>query len=148
MGDAHVDPPQLQRGGLPGRPGVEPDLRTPRAVRRDLDPARVHSVRATAQLEHGLLGGEPTCQGCRPASSALCLLGRGVDPVEVALPPAEQRRLDRGDALYVTARAGSDVRRVTGYQDFVDNAPLDLVFVADHGRMKLVPAGDRQSIQS
>ena len=39
--------------------------------------------------------------------------------------------------------AGKDVRRVTGYQDFVDEAPLDLVFVADHGRMHLVPAGQR-----
>jgi len=29
----------------------------------------------------------------------------------------------------------SDVRRVTGNQDFVDTAPLDLVFVADHARM-------------
>ena len=27
-----------------------------------------------------------------------------------------------------------DVRRVTGYQDFVDNAPLDLIYVADHPR--------------
>ena len=36
--------------------------------------------------------------------------------------------------------AGADLRRVTGYQDFVDEAPVDLVFVADHGRMKLVPA--------
>jgi nitroreductase len=39
----------------------------------------------------------------------------------------------------------SDVRRVTGNQDFVDTAPLDLVFVADHSRMKLVPAGQRQT---
>jgi hypothetical protein len=39
----------------------------------------------------------------------------------------------------------SDVRRVTGNQDFVDTAPLDLVFVADHSRMKLVPAGQRQA---
>jgi nitroreductase len=38
----------------------------------------------------------------------------------------------------------SDVRRVTGNQDFVDSAPLDLVFVADHSRMKLVPAAQRQ----
>lgn len=37
----------------------------------------------------------------------------------------------------------SDVRRVTGNQDFVDTAPLDLVFVADHARMKLVPAAQR-----
>lgn len=39
----------------------------------------------------------------------------------------------------------SDVRRVTGNQDFVDTAPLDLVFVADHSRMKLIPAGQRQT---
>lgn len=38
-----------------------------------------------------------------------------------------------------------DVRQVTGYQDFVDNAPLDLVYVADHARMKLVPAGRREA---
>lgn len=37
----------------------------------------------------------------------------------------------------------SDVRRVTGNQDFVDTAQLDLVFVADHTRMKLVPAAQR-----
>jgi nitroreductase len=39
----------------------------------------------------------------------------------------------------------SDVRRVTGHQDFVDTAPLDLVFVADHARMKLVPAAQREA---
>lgn len=38
----------------------------------------------------------------------------------------------------------SDVRRVTGYQDFVDEAPLDLVFVADHSRMGLVPVQRRE----
>ena len=44
--------------------------------------------------------------------------------------------------------ASCDLRRVTGYQDFVDEAPLDLVFVADHGRMKLIPAGQRESYAS
>jgi nitroreductase len=39
----------------------------------------------------------------------------------------------------------SDVRRVTGYQDFVDDAALDLIFVADHARMKLVPASQREA---
>lgn len=39
----------------------------------------------------------------------------------------------------------TDVRRVTGYQDFVDTAPLDLIYVADHGRMKLVPAAQREA---
>lgn len=38
-----------------------------------------------------------------------------------------------------------DVRRVTGNQDFVDSAPLDLVFVADHARMKLVPVAQREA---
>jgi SagB-type dehydrogenase family enzyme len=36
-----------------------------------------------------------------------------------------------------------DVRGVTGYQDFVDDAALDLIYVADHGRMGLVPASRR-----
>jgi nitroreductase len=45
-------------------------------------------------------------------------------------------------------RVSSDVRRVTGYQDFVDSAPLDLIFVADHSRMKLVPASMRESYAS
>lgn len=39
----------------------------------------------------------------------------------------------------------ADVRRVTGYQDFVDSAPLDLVYVADHARMKMVPAAQREA---
>ena len=41
--------------------------------------------------------------------------------------------------------AALDVRRVTGYQDFVDDAALDLIFVADHTRMKLVPAAQREA---
>jgi hypothetical protein len=41
--------------------------------------------------------------------------------------------------------AATDVRRVTGYQDFVDTAPLDLVYVADHTRMRLVPAAWREA---
>ena len=35
------------------------------------------------------------------------------------------------------------MRRVTGNQDFVDTAPLDLVYVADHTRMKLVSVAQR-----
>jgi len=40
--------------------------------------------------------------------------------------------------------AAADIRRITGYQDFVDDAPLDLVYVADHTRMHMVPAAQRQ----
>jgi nitroreductase len=39
----------------------------------------------------------------------------------------------------------SDVRGLTGYQDFVDSAALDLIYVADHSRMALVPAAKRES---
>ena len=42
----------------------------------------------------------------------------------------------------------TDVRRVTGYQDFVDDAPLDLVYVADHTRMRMVPASQRGAYSS
>lgn len=38
-----------------------------------------------------------------------------------------------------------DARRVTGYQDFVDEAPLDLIYVADRAHTLAVPA-DRRSI--
>lgn len=41
--------------------------------------------------------------------------------------------------------AATDVRGVTGYQDFVDDAPLDIVFVADHARMRLVPVEQRET---
>jgi nitroreductase len=43
---------------------------------------------------------------------------------------------------------GSDPRRVTGYQDFVDEAALDLVYVADQSRMRLVPVAQRASYAS
>lgn len=32
-----------------------------------------------------------------------------------------------------------DARRVTGYQDFVDHAPLDLIYVADHAHTGPIP---------
>jgi hypothetical protein len=37
---------------------------------------------------------------------------------------------------------------VTGYQDFVDEAPLDLAYVADHSRMTLIPVASRDSLAS
>jgi nitroreductase len=52
------------------------------------------------------------------------------------------------DANQLQLVAGADLRRVTGYQDFVDEAPLDLVYVADHGRMMLVPVASRESFAS
>jgi nitroreductase len=81
--------------------------------------------------------------GHRTAPSAIN--GQEID-LYVALP--------HGAYLYDAAAhalervAASDLRRVTGYQDFVDEAPLDLVYVADHGRMRMVPAAQRESYAS
>jgi len=66
--------------------------------------------------------------------------------VYVALPAGAYLYDAAANALQLVA--GSDVRRVTGYQDFVDEAPLDLVYVADHGRMTLIPVASRESFAS
>jgi nitroreductase len=66
--------------------------------------------------------------------------------IYVALPAGAYLYDPTANALQLTA--GSDVRRITGYQDFVDEAPLDLVFVADHSRMTLIPVASRDSFAS
>jgi nitroreductase len=66
--------------------------------------------------------------------------------VYAALPTGAFLYDAAGNAL--TRVAAADVRRVTGYQDFVDEAPLDLVYVADHTRMRMVPASQRDSYAS
>lgn len=62
--------------------------------------------------------------------------------VYVALPQGAYCYDAKAHALRLAAAA--DLRRVTGYQDFVDDAPLDLVYVADHTRMALVAASQRE----
>jgi SagB-type dehydrogenase family enzyme len=66
--------------------------------------------------------------------------------VFVALPGGAYRYDAAAHRLRLVTAA--DVRNVTGYQDFVDRAPLDLVFVADHARMKLVPVAMRNCYAS
>jgi hypothetical protein len=41
-----------------------------------------------------------------------------------------------------------DLRCLTGYQQLVDDAPLDLVYVADYARMTLAPTADRDTLAS
>lgn len=66
--------------------------------------------------------------------------------VYAALPTGLYRYAAPTQTLHLVN--ATDVRRVTGYQDFVDTAPLDLVFVANHARMTLVPAAKRNSYAS
>lgn len=81
--------------------------------------------------------------GGRTAPSALN--AQEVD-VYVALSSGAYIYDAKANALQLVSAA--DLRRVTGYQDFVDEAPLDLVFVADHSRMKMVPTTQRESYAS
>jgi nitroreductase len=81
--------------------------------------------------------------GGRTAPSALN--AQEID-VFVALPSGAYRYDAAAHQLHLVA--ASDLRRVTGYQDFVDEAPMDLVYVADHARMGMVPAGQRESYAS
>lgn len=62
--------------------------------------------------------------------------------VFVALPAGLYRYEPRQHCLRLVL--ASDVRRITGYQEFTDEAALDLVFVADFSRMGLVPAAQRE----
>lgn|SRR5512139_1153535 len=63
--------------------------------------------------------------------------------VHAALPDGLYRYEPQAHELQLVV--AHDVRAVTGYQDFVDTAPLDLVYVADHERMRLVPASQREA---
>jgi SagB-type dehydrogenase family enzyme len=78
--------------------------------------------------------------GGRTAPSAIN--AQEVD-VYAALPGGTYRY----DPTYhrLNLEAAADIRRVTGYQDFVDEAPLDLVYVADYTRMRMIPAGQREA---
>ncbi|WP_031404320.1 SagB/ThcOx family dehydrogenase [Thiomonas sp. FB-Cd] len=82
-------------------------------------------------------------EGKRTAPSALN--AQEVD-VFLALPSGAYRYDAAANALHRVA--AGDLRRITGYQDFVDDAPLDLVYVADHGRMGMVPVTQRESYAS
>ncbi len=61
--------------------------------------------------------------------------------------------VSRRDGLYLfeplrhqlRLRLSIDVRRDTGYQEFLDNAPLELIYVADLTRMQRVPAQRRET---
>ncbi len=114
--------------------------------------ARRHSAREFAHQELPLpmlssllwaADGINRSDGGRTAPSAMN--AQEID-VYVALPSGAYLYDAAGNALQLVA--GSDIRRVTGYQDFVDEAALDLVYVADHGRMKLVPVASRESFAS
>jgi nitroreductase len=81
--------------------------------------------------------------GGRTAPSAL-----NAQEIDIYLALPSGAYLYEAAANLLRRVASDDLRRITGYQDFVDEAPLDLVFVADHSHLKLVPVGLRESYAS
>lgn len=84
--------------------------------------------------------GQNRASGGRTAPSAL---NAQELEVIVALPEGAYRY--EAASHHLELMAAADLRRLSGYQDFVDEAPLDLIFVANHDRLKMVPAAQRSA---
>lgn len=127
-------PPATRQGGMPLMEALWQRQSQREFSPGPLDPQRLSDLLwAAAGINRPELGG-------RTAPSAM-----NAQEVElyVALAKGLFRYEPKAHQLQRVLR--SDVRRLTGYQDFVDNASLDLIYVADHTRMALVPAAKRES---
>ena len=82
-------------------------------------------------------------EGGRTAPSALG--GYEID-IYVLLANGAYRYDPIGHALVLVASA--DLRAMTGYQEFLGHAPVDLVYVADLARMQDVPQAQREAFAS
>jgi len=126
-------PPPARDGGMPLMEALEK-----RQSLREFAPTALGEQRlsdllwAAAGINRAELGGRTAPSAMNAQEVLLC----------VALPGGLYRYEPVAHELQLMA--DNDVRRVTGHQDFVDTAPLDLIYVADHARMKLVPASQRQ----
>lgn len=133
MSTTHL-PPASTTGGLPVMQAL-----AQRQSMREFDPAAL-TTQTLSDLLWAACGVNRPELGGRTAPSAM-----NAQEVElyVALPSGLSRYAAPSHSLQLIR--ATDMRRVTGYQDFVDTAPLDLIYVADHTRMKLVPAAQRES---
>jgi len=126
-------PPAVKQGGLPLMEALA-RRQSSREFARDALPLPVLSGLLWAAF------GRNRDDGKRTAPTAIN--AQEID-VFVALPTGAYLYDAAAHELRLVAAA--DLRRVTGYQDFVDEAPLDLVYVADHARMGMVPVGQRSA---
>ena len=143
--------PRPAKGAAPGTmalpaPDLEGGIALMQALRRRQSSREFAPKPLPLPLLSSLLWAAYGCNrpdGGRTAPSALN--AQEIDVV-VALPSGAYRYDAHEHRLGLVA--ASDIRRVTGYQDFVDEAPLDLVYVADQARMTLVPVRQRESYAS
>lgn len=125
-------PPPRLGGGLPLMQAL-----AARQSRREFTPEKLDEA-TLGDLLWSAAGVNRPQHGGRTAPSAM-------NAQEVLLYAAMPQGLYRYEPAAHELRlvAASDVRGVTGYQDFADDAALDLIYVADHARMALVPAAQR-----
>ena len=130
-------PPPQTGDGLPLMQALQQ-----RQSRRDFDATPLQAQTLSDLLWAAAGINRPDLEG-RTAPSAMN--SQEID-VYVALPEGLYRYDPPAHAIKLVS--ATDVRRVTGYQDFVDRAPLELIFVADHARIRVVPVAQRESYAS
>ena len=127
-------PPPRTAGGLPLMQALQR-----RESRRSFAPQPLEP-QELSDLLWAAAGVNRTELGGRTAPSAL---NAQEVSVHAAMADGLYRYLPAEHALERTA--DTDMRAVTGYQDFVDTAPLDLVYVADLSAASLVPVAQREA---
>lgn len=110
-----------------------------RQSRREFDP-RALPPELVSDLLWAAFGINRQDTGGRTAPSAMN--AQEID-VYVALPAGVYLYHPKSHALHRVAEL--DARRVTGYQDFVDDAPLDLIYVADRGHTRNLLGGQAET---
>jgi nitroreductase len=130
-------PPARRSGGMPLMEAL-----AARRSEREFSPEALDDAQL-ADLLWAAAGVNRPAEGGHTAPSAMH--AQEID-LYVALPHGLYRYEPAGHRLALAVEA--DVRRVTGYQDFVDDAALDLVYVADHRRMGRIPVAQRESYAS
>lgn len=126
--------PPGQHGGMPLMDALSRRQSQRSFSSRPLDDQRLSDLLwAAAGINRPKLGGRTTPSAMNAQEVQVYVaLANGLFRYE---PRAHELRL----------MLASDVRSVTGYQDFVDQAALDLIYVAEHTRMTLVPAAQRSA---
>jgi len=129
-----VLPPPEMRGGMPLMEAL-----AKRRSRREFSSAPL-AQQQVSNLLWAAFGINRPASGGRTAPSALD--AQEID-IYAALPGGLYICDPAAHSLSLVAPV--DARKVTGYQDFVDEAPLDLVYVADQSHMGAVPAERRHA---
>jgi SagB-type dehydrogenase family enzyme len=132
-GDAVIELPPAQRsGGLPLMQAL-----AARRSQREFSPAPL-PPQVLSDLLWSAFGVNRAEGRGRTAPSAV-----GAQEIDVYAALAGGLYIYDPDAHRLARVAQADARRVTGYQDFVDEAPLDLVYVADQAHLANVPREHR-----